>query len=279
MSRWRNSKQTTILIEKKKTSTYSDQNDAFYLQPIHGELDSLPIVTSETPDVSVIIPAYCEEETITDVLNRVIKTSWSLGNVEIIVVDDGSLDKTGEKVAAFQFVKYIRLKHNMGKGAAIRCGIKHARGKVIVIQDADLEYAPEYIPSLVKPILNGSTDIVYGSRFKGDTDGMTFSHFVGNSVLSLVARFLYTTKITDIMTGQKAFKRSVLETVELEENGFAIEVELTCLGFSNGHRYAEVPIPYSYRHHGVSKIGNIDGVKSLVKLLSAFLKSNASTNK
>jgi glycosyltransferase involved in cell wall biosynthesis len=161
----------------------------------------------------------------------------------------------------------------MGKGAAIRTGIKHANGKVLVIQDADLEYAPEYIPSIVKPILDDKTDIVYGSRFKGDPDGMSFSHYVGNSILSLVARFLYSEQITDIMTGQKAFKRSVLDSVDLEENGFAVEVELTCLGLNNAQRFSEVPIPYSYRKHGISKIANVDGVRSLIKLFTFFLRS------
>lgn len=269
-----NKDQTAITIQKQAVQTICEEKSTFNITPINGALN--PLTLSATPDVSVIIPAYCEEETIAEVLQRVIKVSWSMGNVEIIVVDDGSADRTGEKVAAFPFVKYIRHKNNLGKGAAIRTGIKNARGKIIVIQDADLEYLPEYIPSLVKPILAGSVDIVYGSRFKGDPDGMTVSHFVGNSILSLAARFLYSVQITDIMTGQKAFKRSVLESAELEENGFAVEIELTCIGFNNGERrYAEVPIPYSYRHHGVSKIGNMDGIKSLIKLFRIFLKAES----
>lgn len=246
---------------------------SFNIQPLKGDIATLP---STTPDVSIIIPAYCEEETITEVLQRVIKVSWSMGNVEIIVVDDGSTDKTSQKVKTFPFIKYIRHQINQGKGAAIRTGIEEARGKIIVIQDADLEYLPEYIPSIVKPIQENKMDIVYGSRFEGRPEGMSFSHFVGNSILSLVARFLYSVKITDIMTGQKAFRREVIETMNIEENGFAVEIELTCLGL-NGHRhgkYSEVPIPYAYRQHGVSKIGYIDGVKSLVKLFTLFLRSD-----
>jgi len=275
MSKEHTAKQSVIMIDKKASTCTCEQESVICLQPINGALASLP-EQSETPDVSVIIPAYCEEETIAEVLQRVIKVSWSLGNVEIIVVDDGSADRTSEIVAAFPFVKCIRHKYNLGKGAAIRTGIKNARGKVLVIQDADLEYAPEYIPSLVKPILDNSSDIVYGSRFKGDPDGMSFSHFVGNSILSLVAQFLYRVQITDIMTGQKAFKRSVLDSVELEENGFAVEVEMTCLGFNGGdRRFTEIPIPYSYRRNGVSKIANIDGFRSLVKLLKIFIRASA----
>jgi glycosyltransferase involved in cell wall biosynthesis len=227
---------------------------------------------STVPDVSVIIPAYHEEETISEVLHRLIKVSGSLGKVEIIVVDDGSTDRTGEKVAAYPFVKYIRHERNMGKGAAVRTGIENSRGRILVIQDADLEYLPDCLPSLVKPITAWEMDIVYGSRFMNKPEGMSFSHFVGNLLLSLVARFLYKERVTDIMTGQKAFRRSVFDSVELRENGFAVEVELTCLGLNSAdRRFAEVPVPYSYRKFGVSKIGFFDGVQSLVKMLTLFI--------
>jgi glycosyltransferase involved in cell wall biosynthesis len=228
---------------------------------------------SSRPDVSVIIPAYCEEKTIGEVLQSVIKVGGALGNVEIIVVDDGSTDHTGEKVAAFPSVKYVRHEQNMGKGAAIRTGIHNSHGQILLIQDADLEYLPECLPSLVKPISNGSMDFVYGSRFNSRPEGMSFSHFWGNAILSLVARLMYNVKITDIMTGQKAFRRSVLDSVLLRENGFAVEIEITALGFSCSRRFTEVTIPYSYRRHGVSKIGYFDGFRSLAKLLTIFLKN------
>lgn len=265
-------KQTKITGNNKPIRCVCEQKSSFYLSHNGGLAflrKQLPI-----PDVSVIIPAYHEEKTIGEVIQRVIKVSGSLGNVEIIVVDDGSTDRTGEKVAAFPFVKYIRHEHNMGKGAAIRTGIKNSHGKVLVIQDADLEYLPDCIPSLVKPISAGEMDIVYGSRFKGRPDGMSFSHFVGNSLLSLVARFMYNVQITDIMTGQKAFRRSVLDSGELKEKGFAVEIEITCLSLNGDRRFTEVPIPYSYRRHGVSKIAYFDGVKSLIKLLTTFLRAD-----
>jgi glycosyltransferase involved in cell wall biosynthesis len=280
MSRKSATKQALLTIAKKTIPSLSAKKSNFNLQPIAGELSSL-LQQSETPDVSIIIPAYCEEETISEVLQRVVKISWSLGNVEIIVVDDGSSDKTGEKVKGFPFVKYVRHQTNMGKGAAIRTGLKTARGKILVIQDADLEYLPECIPSIVEPIANGSMDIVYGSRFKGKPEGMTISHFIGNSILSVVARLLYSVKITDIMTGQKAFRRTVLESAQIEENGFAVEIELTCIGFNGNknQKFTEVPIPYAYRQHGVSKIGYIDGFKSLVKLFVLFLKTEPVSTK
>jgi glycosyltransferase involved in cell wall biosynthesis len=266
-----------MTVTNQASANISAQLSTFNLQPLNGA-QTLLTPTPQTPDVSIIIPAYCEEETISEVLQRVIKISWSLGNTEIIVVDDGSTDGTKMKVAAFPFVKYHNHEQNLGKGAAIRTGIKAARGNIIVIQDADLEYLPEYIPALVEPIANGAMDIVYGSRFRGRPEGMTVSHFVGNSILSMVARFLYSVKITDIMTGQKAFRRSIINGSELEENGFEVEIELTCMSF-NGNReqkYQEIPIPYAYRRHGVSKIAYVDGFKSLVKLFAMFLRSEES---
>ena len=164
----------------------------------------------------------------------------------------------------------------MGKGAAIRTGINNSRGKILVIQDADLEYLPDIIPSLVKPISDGSMDIVYGSRFNCRPEGMSLSHFLGNSILSIVTRFMYNIKITDIMTGQKAFRRSVLDSVNLKENGFAVEIEITCLGFNCSRRFTEVYIPYSYRNHGVSKLVNFDGFKSLAMLFTIFLRTDDS---
>lgn len=263
-----------LLNLKKQTKTSNNAKSVFNIQPINGAKSVLSH-PSLTPDVSIIIPAYCEEETIAEVLKRVIKVSWSLGDVEIIVVDDGSTDKTGKVVAGFPFVKYIRHKTNMGKGAALRTGIKYSRGKILVIQDADLEYAPEYIPSIVKPIADNSVDMVYGSRFNSRPEGMSISHYIGNSILSAVAGFLYAVKINDIMTGQKAFRRDLLEAAELKENGFAVEIEITTIGLNGSEqtKYGEVPIPYSYRQHGVSKIGYIDGFKSLIKLFATFFSS------
>ncbi|MGA2385892.1 MAG: glycosyltransferase family 2 protein [Candidatus Bathyarchaeia archaeon] len=271
---WKKQHQTSRRnVRRKSGFTIYEEESVVYFQQIDGDLDVLP-QQSDAPDVSVIIPAYNEEETIAEVLRRMIKVSWSLGNVEIIVVDDGSSDRTREEVTAFPLVKCFSHAVNRGKGAAVRTGIENSHGKVVVINDADLEYEPEYLPMLVKPILDGSSDIVYGSRFKGDTDGMSFSHYVGNSVLSLMARFLYSREITDIMTGQKAFRRSILDGAKLREDGFAVEVEMTCAGLNAGRRFKEVPIPYLYRRHGYSKIANMDGVRSFIKLITLFLTTN-----
>lgn len=223
---------------------------------------------SKNPDVSVIIPAYNEDKTIGDVVRRLKKIDGSLRNMEIVVVDDGSTDNTQREVAAFPFVKYVRHEKNLGKGAAIRIGTKFSAGKVIVILDADLEYAPEDVLSLVEPILAGRADIVYGSRFTRRPSGMSSSHFVGNKVLSLAARILYDVRVTDVMTGQKAFSRMVFGSLDLRENGFLFEVEATSKALQNGWRFAEVPVSYSFRRSGVSKLVYSDGVKSLLRLIA-----------
>jgi glycosyltransferase involved in cell wall biosynthesis len=233
---------------------------------------------SKNAEISVIVPAYNEDKNIGEVLRRLMKIDWPLHNMEIVVVDDGSTDNTSQEVAGFPFAKYIRHKNNRGKGAAIRTGIENSTGKVIVIQDADLEYSPESIPHLVKPILTGAADIVYGSRFKGRYEGMSFSHFVGNVILSLATKILYNAPITDVMTGQKAFDRVVFKSFKLNEDGFEVEVEMTSKCLQNGWRFTEVPVNYSYRNFGVSKIIFSDGVRSLLRLIIDRCKGNGVSN-
>ena len=229
-------------------------------------------VRENIPDVSVIVPAYNEEGTIAKVINELLVVKTKIHSLEIIVVDDGSTDATVQRVFEFLSIKLIRQSKNMGKGAALRTGFEAARGKVILVQDADMEYSPSDIPNLVKHILSGEADVVYGSRFACKPYGMSYSHFFGNILLSKTASLLYGQKITDLMTGYKAFSRNILRGLHLTENGFSIETELTSQVLQSGCRYREVPICYSYRSHGVSKIGPLDGLKSLIQLIVNAVK-------
>jgi len=225
------------------------------------------------PAVSIVVPAYNEEESIGNVLADLLKIESDVPPMEIIVIDDGSTDRTSEEVKKFPSIRYIRHEKNMGKGAAIKTGFKAALGKVVVIQDADLEYPVTHIPHLVKPIWSGPAEVVFGSRFTGKYDGMSFSHYVGNYILSKVASLLYGANITDIMTGHKAFSSKVCESIDLKERGFIIEVELTSKILKAGWKIQEIPIEYCYRKHGVSKIRYRDGLKCLLKLLLYKIRS------
>ena len=224
---------------------------------------------SSVPDISVIVPVYNEEKTIATVLKMLLDVNCSPYTMESIVVDDGSTDNSADEIKAFPSIRYIRHQNNMGKGAALQTGFRNSTGKVVIIQDADMEYSPEFIPELARPILLGSADVVFGSRFTGKSKGMSFSHYMGNRILSLTARLLFDAHITDIMTGSKAFSRAVVDSLELHENGFGVEVEMTSKTLQNGWKFFEVPIMYSYRTVGSSKIRFSDGFKCLLQLFSS----------
>jgi glycosyltransferase involved in cell wall biosynthesis len=234
------------------------------------------MLTESFPDVSVVVPAFDEEGNISQVISELLKVKEVIPNMEIIVVDDYSSDGTVLKLLKFKSINLILHLKNMGKGAALRTGFKAAKGRVVVIQDADMEYFPGEIPNIIKPILSSEADVVYGSRFNSKPYGMSYMHFLGNMILSLVASLLYGKRITDIMTGYKAFSNEVIESVDLKEDGFCVEVELTAQILQNGWKFIEVPIGYTYRPNGVSKIRNIDGLKSLVRLFANALQGKDS---
>ena len=221
--------------------------------------------------VSIIVPAYNEEENITKILRMLMDVEQVLPSMEIIVIDDGSTDGTPEEVAKFSSrVRLVKHEKNCGKGAALATGFEEATGEVVVVQDADLEYSPYDIPKLVKPILGGEADVVFGSRFKGSRNGMKFTNYVGNKLLSASTQLLYGTPITDVMTGHKIFARRVIESMNLKEDGFKIEPEIAAEVSRGGWRYAEVPITYIRRKCGKSKFRFYeDGLKCFWRLLRA----------
>lgn len=215
--------------------------------------------------ISVIVPVYNEEETISEVISMLISLKKRM-SIEILIVDDGSKDNTSSIIKQHSGIIFIKHKNNQGKGAAIKTGLNKCSGEIIIIQDADLEYLPNQIPKIVKPIIDGKADVVYGSRFLGKIDGMSLLHMLGNRILSFVAQILYGKKITDVMTGYKVFSKKCLDSIQICEKSFEVEVELTSKIFKNGFRFSEVPISYEYRRKGVSKINNRHGFRSLIKL-------------
>ena len=220
--------------------------------------------------VTFIIPAYNEARTIDEVLDRVAALDFEK---QVIVIDDGSTDGTGDLAAKHDGVLVVR-QENKGKGAAIRAGIEHVDGDIAVIQDADMEYDPVEVPALIDPIVAGVADVVYGSRLAGGRPqrAYLFWHLVGNKFLSLVTGILYNTTLSDMETGYKAFRSEILRSLDLRENSFAIEPEITGQICKRKLRIYELPISYYGRTYDEGKkITWRDGFKALWVLLRVRL--------
>jgi glycosyltransferase involved in cell wall biosynthesis len=200
--------------------------------------------------VSFLIPAYNEQATIGEVLTRIA----ALGlDAQVIVVDDGSTDATAA-IAEASGATVIR-QRNQGKGAAIRTAIAAADGEIAVIQDADMEYDPAEVPELIDPIVRGVADVVFGSRLRGGRPqrAFLFWHLVGNRFLSLLTCVLFNTTLSDMETGYKAFRLEVLRSLDLRENSFGLEPEITGKVCRRGLRIYELPISYYGRTHDEGK--------------------------
>jgi glycosyltransferase involved in cell wall biosynthesis len=225
----------------------------------------MPELSPAPGTLSVIVPVYNERATVAEILRRMRRVQLPL-DLEIVVVDDGSTDGSDQVLATLQdsTVRVIRQPANRGKGAAIRAGLKAARGDLILIQDADLEYDPDDWPQLLEPVLKGKADVVYGSRFTGARKNMLPLHWIGNRVLSLVTNVLYATTLSDMETCYKLFRRSVLDRITLRANRFDFEPEVTAKVLRAGYRIYEVPISYAGREVSEGKkITWKDGVVAL----------------
>jgi dolichol-phosphate mannosyltransferase len=216
--------------------------------------------------LSIIIPVYNEEKTVTQLLERVIKVKFKDVEREIIVVEDGSSDDTKKKIQTFvktHSVKGFKVfyhKKNSGKGAAVRTGIEKANGEYIIIQDADLEYDPQQIVKLTKPILEKRAQVVYGTRldrlpdFKGEQKTLqSFVHYVGNKFLSLVTSIIYLYWITDMETCYKLFPKKAAPLLKLKARGFEFEPEITAKLLKNGYKIYELPISITPRGYNEGK--------------------------
>ncbi|HZO97868.1 MAG TPA: glycosyltransferase family 2 protein [Gaiellaceae bacterium] len=215
--------------------------------------------------VSFLIPAYNEEATIGEVLDRIAGLEL---DSQVVVVDDGSSDRTGE-IAAARGATVVR-QANAGKGAALRAGIPYLDGDVAVIQDADMEYDPVEVPELIEPILRGVADVVYGSRLRGGKPqrAYLFWHLVGNRFLSLLTNVLYNTTLSDMETGYKAFRADILRSLDLRENRFGVEPEITAKICRRKLRIYELPISYYGRTFAEGKkITWRDGFRAIWVLL------------
>ena len=202
--------------------------------------------------LSVIIPAYNEERTLRQIIDEVQAVPI---DKEIIIVDDASTDGTKriiEKLDASNIKKIFHEK-NQGKGAAIRSAIGAIEGEITIIQDADLEYHPDEYPQLIEQIVKGRADVVFGSRFIGAHRCFLFWHYVGNSVVNMIANVLYNTTLSDLMTCYKAFKSEVIKSINITSKRFGIEPQITGEVFRRNLRVYEVPISYSGRNYSEGK--------------------------
>ena len=220
--------------------------------------------------LSIIVPVYNEEKTLLPLLKKVQNVKLLGLKKQIIVVNDGSTDKTAEvmkkiKIPGIQIYQHDK---NRGKGAAIRTAIPHTTGDFVIIQDADLEYDPADYVIILKPLLDGRADVVYGSRFKGVGRAFLFWHYVGNKLLTFITNILYDTILTDMETCYKAFKGDLIRSIPLRSNRFDFEPEVTAKVLKRGVKLFEVPINYDGRNFEEGKkITWRDGVVALVCLI------------
>lgn len=205
-------------------------------------------------NLSVVIPVYNEAQNIREILRRVQATKLAK---EIVVVDDGSQDGTREilkKMDGKGKIHVILHERNKGKGAAVVTGLNAAKGEILLIQDADLEYDPRDYPVLLQPIREGVADVVYGSRFLGGPHRVTmFWHLVANKLLTLMTNILYNTILTDMETGYKVFRRKVIEDMKIRAKRFDFEPEFTAKVLKRNYRIFEVPISFNPRDYSQGK--------------------------
>jgi glycosyltransferase involved in cell wall biosynthesis len=232
--------------------------------------------------LSIIIPCYNENNTIDVIIPNILKSlhDYKLTNYELIIVDDFSTDGTIEKLKKFITYENIQIifhDTNQGKGAAIKTAIESISGDIIIIQDADLEYNPYDYEKLLLPFFETDADVVYGSRFLGGGKYVRihfFWHFMANKILTFICNLFTNLNLTDMETGYKVFKSSALKSIQIEEDNFSFEPEVTIKLAKKKFRFYEVPISYNGRSYEEGKkIGLKDAFKALKAIIIHSIKN------
>jgi glycosyltransferase involved in cell wall biosynthesis len=222
-------------------------------------------------EISILMPVYNERDTVERAIEELLATEVSTRPWEVIVVDDGSRDGSGEILRSRTWPAHVRvLTHdrNRGKGAALRTGLQEARGRYAAVMDADLEYTPADLPGLFEPLRNGDAEAVFGTRGFQAHSAYSFWYVVGNRAVTFVANFIYNSWVSDIMTGHKALSTELFRSLRLRERGFAIEAEITARLLRRGVRIFEVPVVYRARSREEGKkLTALDGVRVIRTLL------------
>ena len=227
-------------------------------------------------DLSILMPVFNERATVRDAVGQVLATPFPLDEVELLIVDDGSTDGSAEVLAelgAHPRVEVLSHERNLGKGAAIRTALQRATGTYSAVMDADLEYNPADIATLLEPLIEGKAAAVFGARGFEAHSAYNFWYVVGNKVVTFCANLLYNSWVSDIMTGQKVIRTDLLRSLPLRESGFGIEPEITAWLLRRSVRIYEVPVHYRARSRAEGKkLTMLDGLRVLRTLVRCRIR-------
>lgn len=228
-------------------------------------------------DLSIIMPVFNEQRTVDAALDQVLRTTYPVQELEVVVVDDGSTDGTAELLAARSSdprLKLVTHAKNAGKGVAVQTALEHANGTFAAILDADLEYDPADISKLLEPVLAEEADVVYGTRGFESHSAFSFWYVMGNKGVTLAANLLFNSYLGDIMTCHKVMRTDIFRSLGLQSRGFDIEPEITGKLLASGHQIYEVPIRYQARGRAEGKkLTALDGFRVLRKLIECRLEA------